>query len=226
MLNIFASERGPWSRNELPTHGIAVERINGLFRAEKYSHLDANMRWDRDTKERYLHDEVWGKWWAINDYLDVPLDFAFDYVSNVYSVEEWSYGIRDLKYINGGLYKGRDRWAKDTEVFIKSEPQTEAKTVDFHYAWDQKEELWMRSFFRFIDAKPVINRHGTLLTWFGCRHPYYDKKTPGLPTWCAHSQNKRGRVWLGDQWRYFWARHRSEAVNLRHILEHRFNNKK
>ncbi len=226
MLNVHGSEGGPWSKSDLKTGGISVDRIKGLYRSEENPWKDAHSRWDRDTKEKYSHDELWGKWWNVNEYIDVPVDYAWEYVSNVYSVEEWSYGIRDLKHIGQGIYKGHDRWSKDTELFIRSEPYRDAKTVDYHYAWDQKEELWVRHYFRFIDAKWAINRPGTIVNWFSWKHPYYDKKASGHPAWLKDSHSKSGREWLGDHWRYFWAWHRTEVDNLRYILEHRYHNKK
>lgn len=226
MLNVENSDGGLWQKADLKTSGIAADRIKGLYRFEEHPWAEAFARWDRDTKEKYSHDEMFGKWWTLSDFLDVPVDFAWEYVSNIYSVEEWSYGIRDLKHSGGNIYRGIDRVAKNTDIFLRSEPHHDAKTVDYHYAWDQKEDLWVRCFFRFVDAQSVVNRPGTILTWFSWKHPFYDKKLPGQPSWLKDAQNKTGRVWLGDYWRYFWAWRRSEADNLRYILEHRYHSKK
>lgn len=222
MLDILGNVAGPWSKSALNTGGVSVERIKGLFRAEEYSTADANARFDRETKERYSHEEIFGPWWNVNAYIDVPVEYAYDYVANLYSIEEWSYGIRDLKHIGQGIYRGHDRWAKDTEIFVRSEPHKEIFSVDHHFAWDQKEDLWMRQFWRFVDAKGAINRSGTILNWFSFKHPFYDRKSPNLPSWLKDAQGKRSRDWLGDYWRYFHAWHKIEADNLRYILEHRF----
>lgn len=226
MVGVHGREDGPWIKSELKTGGISVQAIKGVYRAEEYSWADANARFDRDTKDKYSHDEVYGKWWNVNDYIDVPVEYAFDYISNVYSLEEWSYGFRDLKHIGGGIYKGHDKWAKDTEIFARSEPHKDAHAVDYHFAWDQKEELWIRQYIRLIDAKFALNRPGTIISWFSWKHPYFDKKATGLPAWLKDSQNKKGREWLGDYWRNFHAWHKIEADNLRYILEHRYHNKK
>lgn len=226
MLNIQSGESGPFKKSDLKIHGISVEKIKGLYRSEEYSPVDAYARFERETKEKYSHDEIYGKWWTISEFIDVPADFAYEYVSNIYSLEEWSFGIRDLKHIGQGTYQGQDNFTKPTEIFLRSEVFRDAKAVDHYYAWDQREELWMRHYFRFIDAKWVLNRPGTLLTWSSFKHPYYDKKSAALPAWLKDAQNKKGREWLGDYWRHFHAWHKSEADNLRYILEHRYHSKK
>lgn len=224
MFNLSRGESGPFSKNDLKTNGVPIDKIKGLYRFEQYSLADANARFERETKDKWPHDAIYGRWWNINDYIDVPVDYAFQYISNIYSWEEWSYGIRRLHHVGNGIYKGHDKWAKDTEIFLRSDPHQDAKAVDFHAAWDQKEELWVRYYFRLVDAKPALNRAGTILSWFSLRHPYYDKKSPGLPEWLKDAQTKKGRPWLGDYWRYFLAWHKVEADNLRYILEHRYHN--
>ncbi len=226
MLNLHSNESGPYKKNDLKTCGISADKIKGLFRSEEYSPADAYARWERDSKEKYNHDEIFGKWWTVGEFIDVPHDFAYEYVSNPYSLEEFSYGIRDLKHIGQGIYQGQDRFTKNTEIFVKSEAFPHVKAVDHYYAWDQKEELWMRHYFRFVDAKQVLNRPGTVMSWSSWKHPYYDKKSAALPAWLKDSQKKLGREWLGDYWRSFYARAKGEADNLRYILEHRYHSKK
>lgn len=226
MLNLHGSESGPFKKTDLKTLGISVDRIKGLYRSEEYSQADAHARWEREAKEKYNHDEIYGKWWSVGEFIDVPADFAFDYVSNIFSLEEYSFGIRELKHIGNGTYQGQDRFTKSTEIFVKSDSFRDAKAVDYYFAWDQKEELWMRHYFRFVDAKGVLNRPGTVMSWWSFKHPYYDRKSAALPLWLKDAQNKKGREWLGDYWRSFHAWHKGEADNLRYILEHRYHSKK
>lgn len=228
MLNVGRSDSssGPWHKPDLPTYGISLDRIKGLYRAEQYSVEDTAARCDRETKEKYSHDEIYGKWCNVNDYIDVPVDFAFEYAANVYSLEEWTYSVRDLKHIGNGVYKGKELLAPPTELFVRSDAYPDSRVVDYLCAWDQKEELWMRYYFRFVDARPTLNRPGTIMMWLNAKHPYYDRNSANLPSWVKDAQNKKDRPWVGDHWRYFYAAHKIEADNLRFILEHRYHNKK
>lgn len=225
MLNL-SSETSPWQKSELLTYGIGLERIKGLFRVEDYGKERIEERLDRDTKEKYGHDELFGLWCNVNDFIDVPVDFAWEYVRNVFSLEEWTYSLRNLRHIGSGIYKGHDILFAETEIFVRTESFTDARAVDFLCAWDQKEELWMRYYFRFIDAKPTLNRPGTILTWLNCRHPYYDRSFKNAPSWLKDAQNRKDRPWVGDYWHYFHAAHKIEAENLRYVLEHRYHNRK
>lgn len=226
MLNLHGSEGGPWIKSDLNTGGISVDRIKGLYRAEEHSRDETKERFDRETKERYSHDEVYGKWWNVNNFIDVPVDYALAYGANVYSLEEWTHGIRNLKHVGNGIYEGKDLSAPHTEIFVKSEPHHDARAVDYHFAWDQREELWIRHYLRFIDSKPALNRPGTILSWLSCKHPYYDRKSPNQPGFVKDAQSKKGREWIGDHWRQSYAWHKIEADNLRYILEHRYHNRK
>jgi hypothetical protein len=223
MLDVCDRETSTFKKSDLKTQGIPVDGIPGLFRAERFPWSRAMARFDRDTKERYSHDEIYKRCWNINDYFDVPVNYAYEYVSNVYSLEEWSYGIRDLKYVGNSIYQGCEHWVNGTDVFVKSRSYSQAHAVDYYYAWDQKKELWVRYYFRFLDAKPIIDRPGTILSWFSLKHPYHDKSSPRLPDWVKNAQNRNDRQWLGDYWRYFYAWHKVETDNLRYILECRYH---
>ena len=225
MLNVADTKAAPWHKPDLLTHGIPLERIKGLHRAEQYSLDESAARCERETKEKYSHEEIFGKWCNVNAFIDVPVDFAFAYVANIFSLEEWTYNVRDLKHLTNGVYKGRALHT-NTEFFVRSEVFKDARVVDYQCACDQKEELWMRYNFRFLDAEPSIKRPGTILTWLNSKHPYYDRQSKNLPGWLKDAQNRTDRPWVGDHWPYFYAAHKIEADNLRFILEHRYYNRK
>jgi hypothetical protein len=227
MLNLGHNHHdGPWKKSDLRTEGVSVDKIKGLAHAEHVSPQEIAARCERDTKDSYSHHEMYGTWCNVDGFIDVPVEYAFEYAANVHSLEEWTYSVRDLKHIGNGIYKGKELLAPPTEIFVRCDAFKDSYVVDYLCAWDQKEELWMRYYFRFIDARPTLNRPGTILTWLNCKHPYYDRKSANLPNWVKDSQNKKDRVWVGDHWRYFWAAHKIEADNLRYILEHRYHNKK
>lgn len=216
----------PSPRSCLDTRGIAVEEINGLFRNEDYSVKDANERFDRNTKDYYCHDEMFGNYVNVNIHIDVPTQYAFTYIKNVHSMEEWSYGIRNLRHVGDGIYQGKDRWANDTKVFVKTAHYHDGHAVDYFMAWDQRENLWMRLYFRFMDAKLAINKTGTIMSTFLPKHPFYDRGLQNLPAWLKQDQNREGRPWIGDFYRCFHAWRKIESDNLRYILEYRYHYRK
>lgn len=226
MLDTKNFADGPWKKSELITHEIGLDRIRGLYRIEGYSHKDFFNRLERDTKEKYQPHEIFGTWCSTSEFIDVPRDYAWNYLSNIYALEEWTYSIRQLRHIGNGIYKGQDLRAASTEIFIRSEINFEASTVDFMAAWDQKEELWMRSYLRLIDAKPSINRPGVIINRLSYKHPYFDTNYAHSPAWLKDAQMRKDRVWVGKEWPYMVTRHKIEAENLRFILEHRYHNKK
>jgi hypothetical protein len=116
MLNVADTKAAPWHKPDLLTHGIPLERIKGLHRAEQYSLDESAARCERETKEKYSHEEIFGKWCNVNAFIDVPVDFAFAYVANIFSLEEWTYNVRDLKHLTNGVYKGRALHT-NTELF-------------------------------------------------------------------------------------------------------------
>ena len=130
--------------------------------------------------------------------------------------------MRDFHYIGGGLYRSDERLGKDTYVYTKVEAYPGPSVVDYLCAWDQALELWMRYYFRFVDAQPTLNKPGTVVLWTNCKHPYYDRNTPNLPDYIAEGHNRTNRSWVGDYWLQFDAIHKVEINNLKRILEYRF----
>lgn len=63
------------------------------------------------------------------------------------------------------------------------------------YAWDQKEELWMRSYFRFVDAQGLVNRPGpapgTNLFSTPLREPFL---APPIPESGGDGKKGKGRI--------------------------------
>ena len=54
-------------------------------------------------------------------------------------------------------------------------PTPQARTVDYHCAWDQGKHLWMIYLMRVLDAQVVLDKPGSVVLWTNCRHPFYDK---------------------------------------------------
>ena len=52
-----------------------------------------------------------------------------------------------------GISVGVDSLAADTKIFCRVEANAQARTVDYHCAWDQGKELWMIYLMRVVDAQ-------------------------------------------------------------------------
>lgn len=216
----------PWLRENLLTKGIAIAKIPGLYLSEHHEMPQAQQKLAEDTKEKYDHDEIFGDFVNVNTYINCPVDIAYEYCANVFSLEEWTFSVRDLKHVDKGLYVGREALAPQTVIYVRSEAYPDSRVIDYLCAWDQGKELWMRYYCRFVDAMPTFNKAGCVLMWLNCRHPYYVRGEKSLPKAIADGQARLDRPWVGDIWRFFPAGHRIEAENLKRILEYRFAQRK
>jgi hypothetical protein len=173
------------------------------------------------TAASYDHGQVYGEWIHIGQHIACAPDDAFDYASDVFSLEEWTTSLRDFQPVGDGLHRGVDGFGGTTAVYARVEAHRASGTVDYHCAWDQGAELWLRNHLRFIDARPTMGRDGTLMTWSIHRHPYFRGDGERVPGHIRTSMRRPGRPWIGEAWPYFPAIHGIEARNLKTILERR-----
>jgi len=194
----------------------AVEKIEGLKRIEQFTRDEMGDLCMEGTHAVYPHEEVYGKYCTIEEYIDCPPEKVFEYLADVRSLEEWTWSTRDFQETETpGLLKGWDRLADDTPIYCKTITNDQALTVDYHCAWDQGKHLWMIYLMRVVPAELVFNRPGSVVLWSNCRHPFYDDN-PFPET----ADDKRD-TWVGDLWPFFRAGHVVEMTNLKRILEHR-----
>jgi hypothetical protein len=201
-----------------------LRAIDGLIRSETTSPQDCFDTMVKLTKPSYTHEEIFGQYCSLGEYIDVPYDVVFEYCANVHSLEEWTFSVRDLKHVGGGLYRGREAIQPNTEIFIRADvlKGPDHGVVFYPCAWDQGYELWMRYYFTIIDATRTLRRPGTVVLWTNCKHPYYDRATTDVPPYIAEGRARTDRYWVGDIWPNFDAIHRIETGNLKRILEYRF----
>ncbi|MEU4996443.1 SRPBCC family protein [Streptomyces sp. NPDC086554] len=196
----------------------AIADVPGLLRWETNSREEAFALAEEITKESYTYDEVYGDYCTVHQYIDAPPRAVYDYLTDVRSLNEYTYSTRDFAPTDTpGLYVGRDTLLDDeTKIYLRIDGDPKALTVDMRAAWDQGQELWMNYLHRIVPAEPVLGKSGTVLIWTNCRHPYYDKNpNPELAS-------TPERPWVGDLWGLFYAGHKLEADNLKKILEHRY----
>jgi hypothetical protein len=183
-------------------------------RCEQFTREQLGERITELTHTVYPHDQVYGQFCTVQAYIDCPPDDVFAYMANPYSLVEWTYSVRALRPTGKpDLLVGVD--AADTPIYCRTVSSAEARTVDYHCAWDQGEELWMIYFNRIVPAESVLKRPGSVVVWTNCHHPYYDRNP--FPALARDPK----RVWVGEWWPLFYAGHSIELANLKAILEHR-----
>jgi hypothetical protein len=167
------------------------------------------------THAVYPHDEVYGHYCTLEEYVDCPPEEAYRYLADARTLEEWTYSLRDFSDVGDGVVLATDKIGGKTKIYTRVVANEAAMTVDYHCAWDQGDKLWMIYLMRVIPAQLVLNRPGSVITWTNCRHPFYDENP-----WPEKGPADR-KVWVGDMWPFFYAGHHVELQNLKHILEAR-----
>jgi len=205
-----------------PTKDLPGMHVNETDAMPQFQEIVTN-----NTKNLDLNEVAFGTYCNINLYIAAPLEDVYNYAANIYSLEEWTYSLRDLKPEEGkpGLYVGTELLAPNTKIWASVDAYPDAKVVDYPCAWDQGDVLWMRYYMRFVDAQATLGKPGTILMWLNCKHPFYERGHADAPAHITESQNRKDRPWVGDFWPMFKAGHDMEAVNLKLIAEARFGYK-
>ncbi|WP_330182988.1 SRPBCC family protein [Nocardia sp. NBC_01503] len=193
--------------------------VPGVYRIETMT-LKEGMPMVLDmTRAVYPHDEIFGEYCTVNEYIDAPPDEVFDYLSDTRSLCEWTYSMRGFERTDTpDLWVSDDRIGSNTRIYTRTESSRATRTVDYHCAWDQGEHLWMIYLMRVVDAQRVLNKPGSVVLWTNCHHPFYDENA-------YPEAAPEGRpVWVGDFWHLFAAGHLLELRNLKAICEHRHAN--
>lgn len=211
----------PIDRSSLFTNGVPVSNIEGLINAETIDFTKPEEQAKFSNKEVYRSEEIFGQYTNLSDYINCPVEMAFDYAANVFSLEEYTASLRDFRHVGAGVYRALDKLSPDTYIYLKIEAYPESGVVDYLCAWDQGHELWMRYHFRFLDAMKTIKKPGTIVLWNNCRHPYYDR-SEDAPEYVAGPRARKDRLWVGDFWNSFYTGHLIETQNMKKILEARF----
>ena len=193
-----------------------LDNIVGIRRFETFSRNEMNTVCMDLTHAVYPHDQIFGKYCTLQEYVDCPPADIFNYLSKPETLQEWTYSMRDMqKTEDPDIYSFVENVADDTLCYCKTFTNEEAMTVDFHCAWDQYEDLWMIYLMRIVPAQRVFNKPGSVIFWSNCHHPYYDQNP------YPEKAPKNRELWVGDVWDLFYAGHWIEMQNLKKILEYR-----
>jgi hypothetical protein len=199
--------------------GGGADPIPGLMRIETSPREKATPILMEMIHAVYPHDEVFGEFCTVNDFIDCPPDELFDYLADTRSLEEWTYSLRGFTPTEeDGLWLAYDRLGSETEIYTRTVANRESRTVDYHCAWDQGRHLWMVYLMRVVDAQVVFNKPGSVVLWTNCHHPFYDDNP------YPETAPPERPVWVGDFWEMFGAGHELELKNLKAIAEYRHHN--
>ena len=78
---------------DITAHTGTTDPIEGLIRIETSPKEKATPIIMEMMRSVYPHDEVFGTYCTVNDYIDCPPDELFDYKADTRSLEEWT-GLR------------------------------------------------------------------------------------------------------------------------------------
>ncbi|HEU4405579.1 MAG TPA: hypothetical protein VFS43_09840 [Polyangiaceae bacterium] len=222
----MTTEKEPHDRSAIATCGVQPKDVEGIINIDNTPFIKDAMSPEavafREAQKRdvYPHQEMFGEHCTIMEYIECPVEMAYDYVSNIYSLEEYAVTLRDFRHLGGGVYRGID-YSGPAPIYMRIEAHPGPRTVDHLCAWDQGIDLWMRYYYRFIDAKLAMNKPGTVMLWTNFRHTYYSSDSPA-PPYIDEARKRTDRPWVGAYWDIFYPAHKIEAQNLKKILEARF----
>jgi len=194
----------------------SLDQIPNLRRIENFTKEQMTAYCMELTHAVYPHDEVYGQYCTIEEYIDAPPEDVFDYLADPYTLAEWTFSLRDFGEPDGnGVVMSLDKIGGATKIFTKTIANRSALTVDYHCSWDQPDQLWMIYLMRIVPARVVLDRPGSVVLWTNCKHPNYDRNP--FPAKAPEGR----KVWVGDLWPFFYAGHWVEMQNLKAILEYR-----
>ena len=200
----------------MPSRETILAGIPNVRRIENFETSQMQELCMELTHAVYPHEEIYGQFCTLQKYVDCPPEEAFAYLRDPMNLAEWTYSMRGFEPTEDpNVLVSLDRIGESTRIYTRTVTNQDARTVDFHCAWDQSQDLWMIYLMRVVSAELVLDRPGSVILWSNCKHPYYDENPfPGTVP--------QGRsVWVGDLWPFFYAGHLVEMKNLKAILEHR-----
>jgi hypothetical protein len=193
-----------------------INQIPNVRRFENFSKDEMTALAMDLTHGVYPHEDVYGSYCTLEQYIDCPPEAVFEYLADVRCLEEWTYSMRDFAETGRkDLYVSYDKIGGKTRIYTQVKAVPGSLTVDYHCAWDQGDELWMIYLMRVVPAELVLKKRGSVVLWTNCKHPYYERNP--FPERAPEDR----KIWVGDLWHFFYAGHDVEMQNLKAILEHR-----
>lgn len=94
----------------LPALEDIPDLIDGVTRIETSPREKATPIIMDMMRSVYPHDQVFGQYCTVNDYVDCPPDELYEYMADTRSLEEWTYSLRGFTPTDEpGLWLAHDR---------------------------------------------------------------------------------------------------------------------
>ena len=108
--------------DDIATHTGTTEPIDGVIRIETTPREETAADHHGEMRSVYPHDQVFGQYCTVNDYVDCPPDELFEYLSDTRSLEEWTYSLRGFTPTDEpGLWEAYDRLAaRTTTIYTRT----------------------------------------------------------------------------------------------------------
>ncbi|MDT5170197.1 MAG: hypothetical protein QOD02_3528, partial [Mycobacterium sp.] len=103
-------------------HTGSTQPVDGITRIETSPREKATPMIMEMMHSVYPHDEVFGQYCTVNDYIDCPPDELFSYMADTRCLEEWTYSLRGFTETDEpGLWHAYDRLGSETEIYVRTE---------------------------------------------------------------------------------------------------------
>ena len=104
--------------DDIERHAGSTDAIDGVIRIETAPREKATPIIMEMMRSVYPHDQVFGQYCTVNDYVDCPPRELFEYLSDTRSLEEWTYSLRGFATtVEPGLWRAYDRLGSETEIY-------------------------------------------------------------------------------------------------------------
>ena len=119
----------------MPT--TSINAIQHVHRIENCPLPHMNALANELTHSVYPHDDVYGNYCSLEEYINCPPETVFDYLANGYNLAEWTYSLRDFAPAPfSDQLLAIDKIGTGTKIYCKTISNKAGMTVDYHCAWD------------------------------------------------------------------------------------------
>src|SRR5262245_45154739 len=102
------------------TSFAAIDRLPGVRRIENCGKEELTGLAMEMTHAVYPHDDVYGRYCMVQDYVYCPPEKAFEYLADVYTLQEWTYSLRDFTPADAsGMVVATDRVGGNTKIYTR-----------------------------------------------------------------------------------------------------------
>src|ERR1700680_4259922 len=114
--------------DDISTHTGTPDPIDGVVRIETSPREKATPLIMEMMRPVSPHDQVFGEYCTVNDYIDCPPDELYEYLSDTRSLEEWTYSLRGFTPTDEpGLWLAYDKLLPDTTIYTRTVANAQAR---------------------------------------------------------------------------------------------------